>query len=142
MLSKSIDRHRYALKRTVLKTYYILKIKTLDLEKRSKQYPPDFIFNLEYAYWLINEILVKTAYKLENEETDIWIPLCSQILNRQPYNYQLHLRYLCENFPSVGNILFRSPYKEGKCYSYRVAPYYFEDAIEVSEITDKKLLKY
>lgn len=68
--------------------------------------------------------------------------MCSQVLKKHPYSYRNHLRYLCENFPVIGNVLFRSDYKKGSCYAYRLAPYYFGEEVEIISITDKKMLKF
>ncbi|HLV15609.1 MAG TPA: hypothetical protein VKY41_10535 [Xanthomarina sp.] len=123
-------------------SYSIIKPSILNLEERIKKYPPDFNFNIDYGLWLVSEIIKQTAYRLENEETDIWIPMCSSITNRHPYYYRDHLRYLCENFPVIGNVLFRSDYKQGSCYAYRLAPYFFGEEVELVNITDKKMLKF
>src|SRR5690606_35519628 len=123
-------------------SYSIIKPSILNLEERIKKYPPDFNFNIDYGLWLVSEIIKQTAYRLENDETDIWIPMCSKIIEKQPYNYRNHLRYLCENFPVMGNVLFRSDYKNGSCYSYRLAPYFFGEEVELVYITDKKMLKF
>ena len=125
-----------------MKEYYIIKPSILNLDQRLKEFPPNFKFCKSYALWLISEIIKQTAYKLENEEEDIWIPLCSQIIKKHPYSYRNHLRYLCENFPNMGNILFRNDYKKGSCYAYRLAPFYFGEKVEIIKIEDKKLLKF
>ncbi|MGO2357367.1 MAG: hypothetical protein ACTH6S_07450 [Mesonia sp.] len=125
-----------------MKEYYIIKPSSLNLEQRLEKFPPDFKFCKEYALWLISEIIRKTAYKLENKEEDIWVPLCSIIAKKHPYSYRKHLRYLCDNFPNVGNVLFRKEYTKGSCYSYRLSPYFFGEEIEIKKITDKKMLKF
>jgi len=125
-----------------MRNYICLKPINLDLEKRTKEFPPDFKFNLDYCYWLIGEIIKSTAYKLEMNEGEIWVPLCSSILLKHPYNYRKHLRYLCENFPVLGNVLWRNEYSKGSCYSYRLAPFYFSEPIELYEINDNKLLRF
>ncbi|KAB1067952.1 hypothetical protein F6U93_08400 [Tamlana haliotis] len=125
-----------------MKQYSIIKPCILNLNNRLKHSPPDFNFNIDYAYWLVSEIIKKTAYKLESDETDIWIPLCSMITKKHPYDYRLHLRYLCENFPVIGNVLFRDSYAVGNCYSYRLNPYFFKEKVEIVNVTDKKLLRF
>ncbi len=125
-----------------MKEYYIIKPITLNLEELIKKFPPDFNFNIDYAYWIINLILTKTAYRLEQNEDDMWISLCSQILNRQPHNYRKHIRYLCENMPCTGSVLYRNNYTKSRCYSYRISRYHIGNAVEAYQITDKKLLKY
>ena len=75
-------------------------------------------------------------------EKNINIPMCSEILKGHPYSYRNHLRYLCENFSGIGNVLWRSDYSKGKCYSYKIAPYYFSDEISFYEITDKRLTNF
>jgi hypothetical protein len=125
-----------------MKEYFIIIPVVLNLEKRLEKHPPNFIYCKDYFLWLIGEIIKKTAYKLESEEKNIWIPLCSQITKKHPYSYRNHLRYLCDNFPSIGNVLFRNDYRKGSCYSYRLAPYYFSEPVVISTINDKKMLKF
>jgi hypothetical protein len=115
---------------------------TLNLEERLRKFPPDFKFNLDYAYWIVNLVLEKTAYRMEQKEEDIWVSLCSQVLKNHPYNYRNHIRYLCENFSGSGGVLYRNDYQKGRCYSYRISPYYFGDAVDAYELKDKKLLKF
>ncbi|WP_225035280.1 hypothetical protein [Winogradskyella sp. SM1960] len=122
--------------------YNIIKPSILNLEERIKKCPPSFNFNIDYGYWLISEIIKQTAYRLESDEKEIWIPMCSSITNNHPYYYRNHLRYLCDNLPIIGNILFRNDYQKGSCYSYRLAPYYFGEEVEIVSITDKKMLKF
>lgn len=125
-----------------MKEYSIIKPSILNIEERLEKFPPSFKFCKDYALWLISGIIKQTAYKLENKEADIWVSLCSQIIKNHPYNYRNHLRYLCENFPSLGNLLFRNDYKIGSCYSYRLSPFYFGEELEIITITDKKMLKF
>ncbi len=125
-----------------MKEYYIIKPSSLNLDQRLEKFPPKFTFCKDYALWLISEIIRKTAYKLESKEEEIWVPLCSTISKKHPCHYRDHLRYLCYNFPSVGNVLFRNAYSKGSCYSYRLSPYFFGEEIEIKKITDKKILKF
>ena len=125
-----------------MKEYYIIKPINLNLEERLEMNPPNFKYCKDYFLWLINEIIKNTAYKLETKEQDIWIPLCSQITKKHPYSYRNHLRYLCDNFPNIGNVLFRKDYQKGSCYSYRLAPYYYLEAVEIETIRDKKMLRF
>ena len=122
--------------------YFIIKPVTLNLEERIKKFPPDFKFNLDYAYWVINLVLEKTAYRSEEKEEDIWVSLCSRLLKTHPYDYRKHIRYLCENFPGSGNVFFRNDYQKGKCYSYRISQFYSGDAVEAYQVTDKKLVNF
>ncbi len=130
-----------------MKEYHIIIPKKLNLEERLKEYPPDFEFNLDFAYFVISDILKQTAYKLQEEDypnirfEDIYIQQCAddlQLLNR---NYRKHIRYLCENFTGAGNILWREDYREGVCYSYKLAPYYEKGALKTVILKDKCLIK-
>lgn len=125
-----------------MKEYVVLKPSILNLDERIEKHPPEFNFNKDYCLWLISGIIAQTAYKLEKKEEDIWISVCSQIVKNTPYCYRGHLRYLCENFPNIGNVLFRKDYEKGRCFSYRLSPYYFGEEVEVVRITDKKMLKF
>ena len=125
-----------------MKEYYIIKPSSLNLEQRLKQFPPNFNFCKDYALWLISDIIKKTAYKLESKEEEIWVPLCSMIAKKHPYHYRDYIRYLCDNFTNVGNVLFRKEYTKGSCYAYRLSYHFFGEEVEIKKITDKKLLKY
>lgn len=121
--------------------YYCLYPKSLNLEKRIKEYKPDFDYNLDYFYFLLNRISKQSTFKIQKDEDDVWIPLCSNVLINHPYNYKKHLRYLLDELDS-DKILWGNRYEVGKCYSYRLAPKYFNDNLKIYKITDKKLLKY
>ena len=126
----------------MMRKFYVLKIEKISLEERLKKFPPDFEFNLDYGYWLLGEIIRETAYRIELTEEERWIPLCSQLLKYHPYNYRNHLRYLGENFPGMGGILFRKDYQEGKCFAYKLSPFYGGEPVEAYRVRDKKLLKF
>lgn len=68
--------------------------------------------------------------------------MCSTVLKYDPYDYREHIRYLSENFPNEGNILFRKEYSKGNCYSYQLSSFYYSSAVDIIEITDSKLLKF
>src|SRR5690606_8375258 len=109
---------------------------------RLKIDPPSFKFNKDYSLWLIREIIKKTSYKLENDEEDIWIPMCSQITKNHPFPYDKHFRYLCHYILGHGNILYRRNYHKGSCYSYRLSPDFFDQKVTIYNLTDKKMLKF
>ena len=130
-----------------MKEYYVVVPKTLDLEKRLKMFPPDFDFNLDFAYCVINDILKYTAYGINYDEhahiyiEDIYVSRCSVELQSLNRSYRKHMRYLCENLPELGNILWREDYTEGKCYGYKLAPKYKNTEIEAIPIYDGRLIK-
>lgn len=125
-----------------MKQYYIITPTSLNLEELLQKFPPDFKFCKDYCLWVVSKIIKRTSYMLESNEEDIWVPLCSQITKKHPYDYRNHLRYLCENFPNTGNVLFRNDYTKGKCYSYRLSPSYFGGEVKLICITDSKMLKF
>lgn len=130
--------------------YICIKPINLELEKRIEKFPPDFDYNIDYFYYLISNILQRTNHKFQNKkkdgvkvkEKDTWIPMCSKILKKEPYAYREHIRYLSKNLPNEGSILFRKDYGKGRCYAYKLSPFYSEKAVALQIITDKKILKF
>lgn len=51
-----------------MKKYICIKPVNLELEKRIEKFPPNFDYNLDYFYYLINIILRKTAYKFKRNQ--------------------------------------------------------------------------
>lgn len=125
-----------------MKEYICIKPVNLELEKRIEKFPPDFDYNIDYFYYLISDIIETTSQKFKNKEKDTWIPMCSKILKKEPYDYRNHIRYLCENLPNKGNILFRKDYATGRCYAYKLSSFYSKSAVTSQIITDKKLIKF
>ncbi|WP_223550546.1 hypothetical protein [Aestuariivivens sp. NBU2969] len=129
-----------------MKEYHIIIPKRLNLEERLKQYPPDFEFNLDFVYFVISDILKQTAYKFQEKDNpnikfeNIYIQQCADDLQSLNRNYRKHMRYLCENFPGAGNILWREDYREGVCYSYKLAPYYEKGTLKTVILKDKCLI--
>ncbi|WP_152560993.1 hypothetical protein [Flavobacterium sp. ASV13] len=82
------------------------------------------------------------AYKIDKTYSDVYkpyIPLSSILLQSYNHDYRNHIRYLGENFPSIGNILERQNYREGRSYSYRLRPFYQNVQLEPYLITDRFL---
>lgn len=125
--------------------YYIFKLKSVDLHDRVNRFPPDFEFNFDFAYLIMHFILEQMANKIESGKNpyvyESFNPLSSKILQPLNRDYRNHIRYLGENFPSIGNILERENYREGKSYSYRFRPYYYNHQLEPYLITNSILLK-
>ncbi|SEQ02828.1 hypothetical protein SAMN05421824_0963 [Hyunsoonleella jejuensis] len=130
-----------------MKEYHIITPKKLNLEGRLKQFPPDFEFNLEFAYFVISDILKQTAYKFQEKDNpnmkfeDIYIQQCADNLQSLNRDYRKHMRYLCENFPGAGNILWREDYSEVVCYSYKLAPNYEKGTLKTVILKDKCLIR-
>ena len=131
--------------------YTILKLKNLNLEELLKQFPPKLgeltikDFNVDFAYLLIHFVLQQMANRIENNDNiDLYVEfnrLDSRILEKFNKNYRFHIRYLCENFPNRGNIFQRIDYSKGKCYGYRLQPFYHWQQLESYVITDRLLVK-
>jgi len=66
----------------------------LHLEKTIKRIPPDFKYNLDYFYFLINEISIKSTYIMEENDWESWVGMCSSIMKKHPYKYNEHFKYL------------------------------------------------
>ena len=122
-----------------MREYYIVKPVNLDLEKRIKNNPPSFKFNLDFAYMVINDIIQKNAHDEENNNK--FIPRSSKILRVYNHLYKEHLRYLGDVFYGSGNVLWREDYGKGKCYGYNLAPGYESTRLEIYVIKDLNLIR-
>lgn len=131
--------------------YTILKLKNINLEERLKQFPPEYgnltikDLNADFLYLLIHFVLEQMANRIDKDGHanlyDEFNRLSSKTLESYNKNYRLHIRYLCENFSNIGNILARDNYSEGKCYGYRLRHFYHWEQLEPYAITDKLLVK-
>ncbi|AYN05487.1 hypothetical protein [Flavobacterium sp. 140616W15] len=131
--------------------YIILKLKNINIEERVKQFPPEYEsrtikdFNIDFAYLLIHFVLEQMASRIEKYgDTNLYNSynrLSSKILESYNKSYRFHIRYLCENFPCIGNVLERDDYSEGKCYGYRFRPFYYWEQLEPYVVTDRLLVK-
>lgn len=128
-----------------MQEYHIYKLKNLDLQDRLNLFPPDFKFNIDFGYLLMHFVIEQMANRIEEgKNADIYAPfnpLDSKILKSYRPDYRNHIRYLCDNFPSIGNIFERRDYYKGKCYSYRFRRYYRDRQLEPYLITDEILIK-
>lgn len=125
--------------------YYIYKLKNINLQDRINKFPPEFKFNIDFAYLVMHFLLEQMANKIVGKEIqdlyEVYNPLDSKILQKYEHDYRNHIRYLGENFPSVGNILERINYSENKCYSYRFRPFYKYIQLEPYLLEDKVIIK-
>lgn len=131
--------------------YTILKLKDINIADRLKSFPPNDNnltikdFNIDFAYLIIHFVLQQMANRIEEDGHanlyDEYNRLSSKILESYNKNYRFHIRYLCENFTNIGNILERNNYSEGKCYGYRFRPFYYWKQLEPYVIKDKLLVK-
>jgi len=126
-----------------MKKYYVIVPETLCIDKILNQSITNTSnYNVDYFYWLVSQVLTKNTYDFEGNIENEWKALCSKILEKHPYNYKEHLRFLCSNQGTFDKILWRKEYSVGQCYSYKLSPSYFISKARIYEITDKKLLKY
>ncbi|AWG20443.1 hypothetical protein FFWV33_02310 [Flavobacterium faecale] len=125
--------------------YYILKLKNIDLQERVNRFPPDFKFNFDFAYLILHFVIEKMTNRMTKDKNTTlynqFNSLSSKILESYCKDYRNHIRYLCENFDCVGNILERKNYTAGNSYSYRLRSYYQYIPIEAYEITNLSLLQ-
>ncbi|MEN9908606.1 MAG: hypothetical protein RLZZ540_1755 [Bacteroidota bacterium] len=131
--------------------YTILKLKNINIEERLKQFPPQDKnltikdFNIDFAYLIIHFVLQQMANRIEKDGNanlyEEYNRLSSKKLESYNKNYRFHIRYLCENFPNIGNILSRDNYSEGRCYGYRLRHFYHWEQLEPYVITDRLLVK-
>lgn len=61
---------------------------------------------------------IRYSYDKKKAKKDLGFLMCSTVLIKDPYDYRENIRYLSENCPNEGNILFRKEYIKGNCYSY------------------------
>lgn len=131
--------------------YTILKLKNINIEERLKQFPPLYEnltikdFNIDFAYLIIHFVLEKMANRIEKDGHanlyEEYNRLSSKLLEKYNKNYRFHIRYLCENFPCIGNIFERDNYSEGRCYGYRLRHFYHWEQLDPFVITDRLLVK-
>ncbi|RTY86335.1 hypothetical protein [Flavobacterium sp. RSP15] len=131
--------------------YTILKLKNINLEERLKQFPPNDKnlpikdLNADFLYLLIHFVLEQMANRIDKDGHanlyDEFNRLSSTTLESYNKNYRFHIRYLCENFPNIGNIFERDNYSEGRCYGYRLRHFYHWEQLEPYVITDRLLVK-
>ncbi|MFV8345946.1 hypothetical protein [Flavobacterium sp. ZB4P13] len=131
--------------------YTILKLKNINIEERLKQFTPQQgnltikDFNIDFAYLILHFVLQQMANRIEKDGHanlyDEYNRLSSIKLESYNKNYRFHIRYLCENFPNIGNILARANYSENKCYGYRLRYFYYWEQLEPYVITDRLLVK-
>jgi hypothetical protein len=127
------------------KTYTILVPENIDLEARIEQFPPDFKYNIDFFYLIIHFVIKNLAYKIDKKEEipieKFFVSLSSTVLQSFCRNYNQHIDYLIENFPAAGRILWRTPYCEGKSFSYQLPPFYSNKKLKIYIITDLSLIK-
>lgn len=131
--------------------YIIFKLKNINIEDRIKQFPPKYEsfsikdFSIPFANLIIHFVLEQMANRIEKDGHinlyNEYNRLSSKTLERYNKNYRFHIRYLCENFPNIGNIFERDNYSEGKCYGYRLRHFYHWEQLEQYVITDALLVK-
>lgn len=131
--------------------YTILKLKSINIAERLKCFPPQHEsltikdFNTDFAYLIIHFVLEKMANRIEKDGHanlyEEYNRLSSKLLEKYNKNYRFHIRYLCENFPCIGNIFERHNYSENKCYGYRLRHFYYWEQLEPYLITDRLLVK-
>lgn len=131
--------------------YTILKLKNINLADRLKCFPPHYKnltiknFNIDFAYLILHFVLEQMANRIEKDGNaslyNEYNRLSSKVLEKYNKNYRFHIRYLCENFPNIGNIFERDNYSEGKCYGYRLRHFYYWEQLEPYAITDRSLVK-
>ena len=131
--------------------YTILKLKNINIAERLKRFPPHYKnltikdFNIDFAYLILHFVLEQMANRIEKDGNanlyDEFNRLSSKVLEKYNKNYRFHIRYLCENFPNIGNILARDNYSENKCYGYRFRHFYHWEQLEQYTITDRLLVK-
>lgn len=124
-----------------MKSYYIVVPASLTTKKIQKEIDQSNL-NIDYLYWLVSQILIKNNYNLDGIPENEWKPLCSKLLEKYPYDYKPHLKFLCSDNSGLDKVLWRNNYALGKCYSYKLSNSFFMDKGRIHEITDKKLLRH
>lgn len=130
-----------------MKNIIIYIPQNLDLEKITRENPPSFEFDYEYAYILLYDI-IKDSNRLFHKIKD-WsnfytykrvkkymLRRDSKILQSNRPDYARYLTYLYQN-----NIIWREPYSEKVCRGYQLDPKYFGEPVKFIKILKPKNLK-
>ena len=130
-----------------MKSKIIFIPQNLDLERITRENPPSFEFDYEYAYILLYDI-IKDSNRLFHNIKD-WsnfyryksvkkymLRRNSKILQSNRPDYANYLTYLYQN-----NIIWREGYSEKVCRGYQIAPEYFGEPIKFIKILKPKSLK-
>lgn len=119
----------------------------LDLEQLIKDYPPNFEFDHEYAYFIVYSIIKESYWKFEKIKNwtefhnykkvrNYMVRRSSIDLQTDRRDYNLHFDYLYQN-----NILWRDNYSENVCRGYQIAPKYFGEQVRFIKIQKPKNLR-
>lgn len=119
----------------------------LDLEELTKNNPPSFKFDYEYAYFIVYTIIKESYWKFEKitdwtefhnykKVRNYMIRRDSRILQDDRRDYNLYFEYLYQN-----NILWRNNYSEKVCRGYQVAPKYFGVQVRFIKILKPKIIR-
>ena len=119
----------------------------IDLEELTKNNPPSFELDHEYAYFILYN-MIKESYLKFNKITD-WtefhkykrvrkymVRRCSKNLQPDRHDYNLHFDYLYQN-----NILWRAGYSEKVYRGHQIAPEYFGEQVRFIKILKPKTIK-
>ena len=120
-----------------MNSYYILKPKNLNLEYLVNKYPPEFKYNLDFAYLIIHFVIL---YQNDKSNKN-YVRLHSKYLQKFNRIYNKHIQFLLENNPNDGAVLRGTRYDKGKPYGYKFPKYYFDSKLEIYEIKDTTLLR-
>ncbi len=109
----------------------------LDLKAIIENNPPNFKYNLDFFYCLID--LIYERQMLDKELIGAYVHLDSRILQPLNHEYKPHLQYLVDNKILISNQHYSNTVHF--CKSYKFTEQYSKSIACYVEITDKTLLK-
>ena len=130
-----------------MKSIIIYVPHNLDLEELTRNNPPSFKFDYEYAYFIVYSIIKESYWKFQKitdwtefhnykKVRNYMVRRSSIDLQTDRRDYNLHFDYLYKN-----NILWRKNYSEKVCRGYQVAPKYFGVQVRFIEILKPKTIR-
>ncbi|KFC33525.1 hypothetical protein FF18_08995 [Elizabethkingia anophelis] len=142
------DRHVHLSKQNLMREYYVIVPKNLNLDQRLSKFPPEFKFSKDYCYYFISELIRRLLYMNTNKKNYMsavvkqYSSMCASINNAHFRDSKQHLDYLYTNLSGEGRFLWRKNYGEGQCFSYALPEYYWGNGeLEIIKISDKSLLR-
>jgi hypothetical protein len=119
----------------------------IDLEEVTRNNPPSFEFDHEYAYFILYDIIKQSYGKFQKIKNwsefhntkrvkSYMVRRSSKDLQNDRRDYKMHFDYLYQN-----NILWRAEYSEKVNRGYQLAPKYFGEQVRFIKIQNPKTLR-
>jgi hypothetical protein len=119
----------------------------IDLEELTRNNPPSFEFDHEYAYLILYGIIKQSYGKFKDVKNwtefhkykrvkSYMVRRSSKDLQNDRRDYKMHFDYLYQN-----NILWRAGYSEKVYRGHQIAPEYFGEQVRFIKIQNPKILR-